>query len=56
MYILSLTDIGSIAQRVPPDQGELQKQAEYISLILIHHCLHEKLFSLCQLIRNNYLI
>ena len=39
MYIWSLTDIGSIAQRVPPDQEEPQKQAEYISLILIHHCL-----------------
>ena len=42
MYIWSVTDIGSIAQRVPPDQGEPQKQIEYISLILIHPCLHKK--------------
>ena len=34
MYIWSLAAIGSIAQRVPPDQGEPQKQAEYISLIV----------------------
>ena len=43
MYIWSLTDIGSIAQRVTPDQGESQKQAEYIRSILIHHCLHKNL-------------
>ena len=29
-YIWYLTDIGSIAQRVPPDQGEPKNQAEYI--------------------------
>ena len=45
MYIWYLTSIGSIALRVPPYQGDTQKQAEYINCILVHHCLHKKILT-----------